>query len=292
MDDHEASDLSMSPTENHQVLAEVLVDQPRTDRPDIAAVADLPGLYRLIDLRKVDARTAVGWVEDDFHHFGVTVRHEAGRITGISMVAERYPWATCPGAAEPLQALVGCAVVERASDIGGLINMRLQCTHVFDLTGLVLAHIFAGREHRRYIVRVSDREKLPGFNLENKLVGPGHAWLLQDGEPVMHWELYGFTVVGPDLHHPQSLETGFRAWTESLPTQAAEHAFILRRGILVGGGRMLRHDDYANADAMGVPALCHSFQSAQRVQAIRMMGATRDPNLCDLGMLTRVNDVP
>jgi hypothetical protein len=258
----------------------------------LAALASLPAMSRLIDLRQQDEHTAVGWVEDDFHHFGVTLEHDAGIVTAVRMAAVRYPWTSCPGAHEPLQALVGRPVVERASDIGRLIEMRLQCTHVFDLTGLVLAHVAAGRQHRRYAVRVSDREKLPGFSLENIVVGPGHAWLLQDGRLVMHWQLEGPTIVGPAPQPRQSMETGFRAWTESLPLDAAEHAFILRRAILVAGGRLLRHDDYPNADAMGVPALCHSFQPERRVQALRMVGTTRSPQLADQGMLANVGDVP
>lgn len=258
----------------------------------LLALAGVPAMSRLIDLRQEDERTAVGWVEDDFHHFGVTVEHDAGIVTAVRMAAVRYPWTSCPGAREPLQSLVGCPLVGRASDIGRFIDMRSQCTHVFDLTGLVLAHVAAGRKHRRYVVRVTDREKLAGFSLENPVVGPGHAWLLQDGQHVMHWQLEGQSIVAPAPQPRQSLETGFRAWTESMAPEAAEYAFILRRAILVAGGRFLNHDDYANADAMGVPALCHSFQPERRVQALRMVGTTRPPKLADKGMLARVGDVP
>ncbi len=118
----------------------------------------LAGRYRrLIDLRRQDDRTAVGWMEDDFHHFGVTVVHDGGVVVDVRAMAVRYPWTTCPGATEPLKALVGKPLVSRSSDIGGLIDMRVQCTHLFDLAGLVLAHAARGGDHRRYEVTVLDR---------------------------------------------------------------------------------------------------------------------------------------
>jgi len=80
----------------------------------------------MIDLRIVDARRAVGWLEDDFHHFGVTIEHEGGRVVDVRMAAPRTPWSTCPGAAKPLQALLGKPLVARASDVGSLLDMRLQ----------------------------------------------------------------------------------------------------------------------------------------------------------------------
>src|SRR5690554_4658629 len=107
-------------------------------------------MRRLIDLRCDDAHTAVGWLEDDFHHFGVTIKHDGNRVTGARMTAERYPWETCPGAAHPLKAIVGKPLISRASDIGRLLEMRQQCTHVFDLTGLVLAQAKKGHHQRRY----------------------------------------------------------------------------------------------------------------------------------------------
>ena len=36
---------------------------------------------RLIDLRRENDRTVVGWLEDDFHHFGITLNQDVGIIT-------------------------------------------------------------------------------------------------------------------------------------------------------------------------------------------------------------------
>ena len=38
-------------------------------------------LRRRIDLRREGDGAAVGWLEDDFHHFGVTIEHRDGVMT-------------------------------------------------------------------------------------------------------------------------------------------------------------------------------------------------------------------
>lgn len=250
--------------------------------------------HRAIDLRLVDARRAVGWLEDDFHHFGVTLEHDGLRITDVHMAAPRAPWSTCAGAAEPLRTLIGKPLIQRASDIGALLEMRLQCTHVFDLAGMLLAHIaHAGTRapRRRYHAVVTDRERhRPDLVLAS--FGPGEAYLYQDGEQVMYWLVDGEMIVGPAPYAGHSQNQGFRAWTEAMPEQEAEYATILRRAILVAGGRSLRHDDYPTAGAMATHALCHSFQPEQRDRALRNYGATRDHANRPQDLLRNADDVP
>jgi hypothetical protein len=250
--------------------------------------------HRMIDLRRVDAHTAVGWLEDDFHHFGITVLHDGAVVTGVRMAAPRTPWLSCAGAAAPLQALVGKPLIRRASDIGRLIEMRLQCTHVFDLAGLLLAHVAHADTRapaRRYHARVGDRER---FGEEHLIAsfGPGEACLFQDGVAVLRWEIDGEMITGPAPWGGHSQNQGFRAWTESLPEQEAEYATILRRAILVAGGRTIDHDDYPAAGAMGAPALCHSFQPAQRDHALRNVGSTRDYADHPEALLPNVAQIP
>src|SRR5690554_7663795 len=98
---------------------------------------------RFINLQNKSGEVT-GHLEDDFHNFVIYLRHDCKRVISISAEVIRYPWSTCPGAVQPLQALVAKPLVSRASDIGKLIDMRTQCTHLFDLAGLMMAHAYKG----------------------------------------------------------------------------------------------------------------------------------------------------
>jgi len=249
--------------------------------------------HRLIDLRIVDTQTAQAWLEDDFHHFGVTIEHRNHQVTAVHMQHPRTPWTTCPGAAQPLQALVGKTLIRRSSDIGQLIDMRLQCTHVFDLTGLLLAHIAKASErkpHRRYLTVIPDRPFI-GTLPQLSSFGKGSATLLLDDQAVMHWQIEGDRIIGEPPYGGHSQNEGFREWTEAMPEDEAEYATILRRAILVAGGRNLDHDYYPNAAAMGVPAVCHSFQPEQRQQAARIYGSTYNYTKNPQDMLSNVVNI-
>ncbi|MVV48859.1 DUF2889 domain-containing protein [Pseudomonas sp. PB120] len=248
-------------------------------------------LRRLIVLRQVTPGQVVGWLEDDFHHFGVTIEHDGVCITAVRMAAPRPPWVTCSGAQAPLQALVGSPLINRASDIGALIDMRQQCTHVHDLTGLTLAHIKRGDCERRYEITVEDRE-VYAWNGIHPTMGPTRARVLRDGEEVMCWQVDNGSITGPAPFTGQTLERGFRQWTESLDEEAAEQATLLRRAILVAGGRTIDHDLFHNAAEFGQPALCYSFQPERSHQALRSRGTTRDYAANAAEMLINVREIP
>ncbi|NKI16586.1 DUF2889 domain-containing protein [Spongiibacter sp. KMU-166] len=247
---------------------------------------------RMIDLRRWDAHTVVGWLEDDFHHFGVTLTHSGDRITGVSATAQRYPWTTCAFAPESLTPLTGQTMLPRCSDIGGMIPMRQQCTHIFDLAGLVMAHAVRGNDHRRYQTITESREILGWKDHKSPLFGPTTITLLQDNAEVMAWHCESGAITDRESGHQQALGRGFRQWTESLPMDKAEHATVLRRALLVSGGRSMVHDRYPNAAAMDQPELCYSFQQERRDQALRMSGATRDYANEPERMLSCVNTRP
>ena len=65
-------------------------------RPDDALSAPGPA-------RELDAGTVWGGLEDDFHHFEVTLHHDGDHVTGLEMEALRWPWAPYPDAGRKLQ---------------------------------------------------------------------------------------------------------------------------------------------------------------------------------------------
>ena len=245
-------------------------------------MGDAPGaggrLRRRIDLASPEAGEVRAWVEDDFHHFGVILHHDEHRVTGIRGIAERAPWSTCPAAAIKLQDLVGRGLIPRASDVGRLIDMRMHCTHLFDLAGLAMAHAAHGRVHRGYEALVADREDQ---------AAPFEASLWLDGGCVLAWTVAQGRIVAPPTCAGQSLDRGFRAWTEGLPTEEADRAFMLRRAVFVAGGRGTDLDGFGTADELRMPALCHTLQLGQRKRALRQVGTTRDYASGGGGMLSR-----
>lgn len=254
-------------------------------------MADIPfeGVFRRqIDLMAWDEGTVVGWLEDECHHFGITLSHDGHRVTGLRVAAPRYPWATCAGVGAPLQALVGQPLVARCSDIGALVDMRRQCTHVFDLAGLALAHAYAGRGHRRYHGTVCPlADAVPGGATDLL-----RATLYRDGQAVMHWDLDGDVIVGPEPYTGVSINRGFRQWAEKLDGSAAEDASVLRRVAFVAKGRRIsiRHARVA-ADMKQSP-VCHSFQPAHRDVAFRIGDTDRRFDQTPEKMLALVHTQP
>lgn len=233
---------------------------------------------RKFRLAILDNHSAEGWLEDDFHHFGVVIQHHDNIITDVTMTAARVPWSACPGAAEPLKALIGKPLVSRCADIGTLIDMRLQCTHVFDLTGLLIAHI--ANQHTRpsvyvYHVEIPDRP-LTGEEYQLASFGPGTAKLTLNDLTVMTWQIDGEYIKAPAPFRNISLDRGFRSWTDNLPLPEAEYANILRRAIVVTAARAINSDDYPTASAMAHKTLCHTFQPGRMEIATRHFGNVKD----------------
>jgi hypothetical protein len=232
--------------------------------------------HRAIDIRTTSDEEVVAWLEDDFHHFSVTITHDDEFVTDVSMLALRHPYSTCPTAAEPIRELIGAPLVKRASDVGQWINMRMQCTHIFDLAGLALAHAAAGRTHRRYQTTIDDRSIVEVHPTGRRTLGSGRAVVLQDGIEVLVWDIDGHEITGPNEWAGQSLNKGFRAKTETLELEPAEHATILRRAIMIAGGRSADRDTASLPRENTKAAVCHTYQPSQRPNAEWISHSVRD----------------
>ena len=205
------------------------------------------------------------------------------------METPRHPYTTCASSGLPLQALVGAPLFERASDVGRWLDMRLQCTHVFDLAGLALAHAAAGRTHRWYRTIVDDRPIVELHSSGRRTLGAGRALLLQDGAEVLCWAIDRHEITGPGEWAGQSLNKGFRARTETLAVEVAEQATVLRRAIMVAGGRSADRDAALLPRENTKPAVCHTYQPAQRHQAEWITDSVRDWSGAQENLLQRTN---
>jgi hypothetical protein len=208
-------------------------------------------------------------MEDDFHCFGVTLRHDGDRVVEVVGDGSRYPWTTCPSAVEPLRALAGAPLSTRLSSLGEYAPARQNCTHLFDLSGLAVAHARRGSTGTRtYDVAITDRD---GSRTQPEL------W--RDGELLFRWSIAGRRIIGPRPFENVELRGGFIAWAEAnLDADTAEAASVLRRACDISFGRAIDLDLFVTADMLGEPVrgTCHSFQPGMIDQAVRVMGQTRD----------------
>lgn len=166
-------------------------------------------------------------VRDEFHHFRVHLDHDGATVTDVEAESVRFPWSTCPGAAAPLRRVVGARLSPSPSAIGRHARARDNCTHMFDLCGLAMAHAAAGRRRRDYRASVPDP-------VEGRTV----ATLERDGEVVLRWELNDLRIVAPPPFAGRGISGGFIEFAENgFDSDGAEAALVLRRAVFVSIGR-------------------------------------------------------
>jgi hypothetical protein len=230
---------------------------------------DLP-YRRRIRLVRLDPTTVWGGLEDDFHHFEVTLVHDGSVVTGISMDARRWPWATCPDAGKNLAELVGMELSERSTAVAEVSDPHWHCTHQFDLAGLCVAHAARGTDRREYEVALDPE----GDRIRPRL------W--RDGELVHEWTL-AFDVPGlidpPPPFADAPWRGGFIRWADAtLPPLDAEAAIVLRRACDIGRGRGMDLEAIDAAEELAgiMGGICYSMQPEVMPVAFRNRGSIRD----------------
>lgn len=223
--------------------------------------------YRAVEIRRDGPARMVGEVEDDFHHFRVVLDHDGMQVTGIEHVALRTPWSLCPMAGGQLQALVGKPLTPEYAEALDQGDIRSNCTHMYDLACILIAHAARGTALRRYDMAVADRVE-----------GRTHGTLRRDDGFTMAYDVDGTEITAPPPFAGLSLKRGFPQWaTRHLPRDDAEAAIVLRRAIFVSNGRRRDLDDSPNA-AVGARNIggCFVMREGVADRALRIMGASRD----------------
>ena len=226
---------------------------------------------RRIRLVRLDAETVWGGLEDDFHHFEVSLTHDAARVTAISMEAFRWPWATCPDAGAALELLIGMDLSDRCTAVAAVTDAHFQCTHQFDLAGLCVSHAARGDIVRQYDVALVPAEEFV------------HPRLWRDGEPVHNWTLtldgMRRVLIDPPPFTDAPWKGGFIRWAdEHLSAFDAEAAIVLRRACDIGMGRGMDLEGIDSADELAglMTGICYSMQPAIMPVAFRSRGTIRD----------------
>jgi len=202
-------------------------------------------------------------LEDDYHHFRVKVRHDGKVVTGVESESVRFPWAGCAVAGDDWSKFVGAPLEVRSSAIARYVEMRLYCTHMYELAGLAMSLAARKLPRRRYDMTApyGTRRSEPAF-------------LLRDGVEVLRWETDGFTVQSPEPFVGVVLRQGYAGWAEkNLDDDIGESALVLRRAVLISSGRGQNLDAMPHSKNHGG---CYTTQPERAPTAYRVIGSTMD----------------
>lgn len=216
---------------------------------------------RRLDDGRGEARAVV---EDDFHHFRVTVRQAGGRVVEAFSQPLRSPTVLCPSAGERLSEILGMPLSLASAAVLERTDARQQCTHMIDLAGLGVAALAAGRPRRRYEAIVPDRT-------EDRT----RAVLLRDGVETLVWDVDGRAILGPAPYVGVNIDRGFTQWARGLDVDTAEAALVLRRAIFISSGRGFDLDA-PERRGIGPMGGCWVWQPERAPFATRNLGSTED----------------
>lgn len=228
------------------------------------------GCYRrAIRLVRIDAHTVAAAVEDEPHAFSLRLSHDGERVTGIEAEAVRYPLTTCSGATAALTSVVGAPLSAATLELKRHADPRANCTHLFDLAALAVAHALRGTPERVYRIDIPDM-----------IDGCTEARLDRDGGRVLTWSLRKGRITAPERYARQPVMGGFTRWaTANLAGDELEHALLLSRGVFVATSRIFDMDAGPMGPASEDPmpqGVCWSYSSPQAEHAYRVPGIRRD----------------
>ncbi len=218
-------------------------------------------------------------LEDDFHHFVVTVRHDGDAVVEVTAASFRWPWSTCPAAADPLKALAGMPLSPRFTATGAYADPHMNCTHQFDAASHAITHAAGRIAGTRAAVRQYDVEI--GAHLSRGAAGPGTNRLWVDGTLALVWSIgIGQGIVDPQPPFDQApWRGGFMRWADAtLEPDAAERAIVLRRACDIGMGRGMDLDAIPIASDLlqRMSGVCYTMQPDIAVAAPRHVGSIRN----------------
>ena len=220
-------------------------------------VADSPPAFHRHVLVTPGDGWVSAWLEDDYHHLGVTLRHDGETVDRIDAEMVRAPWSTCPGAVQQLTATFAGVRLDEVTARG---EKQANCTHLHDMAVIAAVH---ARDPApiRYEITVTDAaggvrlcEITRDSALAQRLVERDN--LIE--EPV---EARGKTL----------FQLG--EWIASLDEQAREAARLLRWAAIIAHGRAIPMD--RQSDASRMQSNCFTFQPGRKERAQRV-GAVMD----------------
>jgi hypothetical protein len=161
----------------------------------------------------------------------------------------------------------------RCLAIGEHADPRMNCTHMFDLAGLAVAHAARGGPvgtTRQYDVEV------PAGGLSGERID---IRLWRDDELLHTWTIERRRCISPPPFSEAPWKGGFLRWADAtFAPEESEPVIVLRRGCDIGIGRGMDLDAVDAAKEMEeiMSGVCFSMQPAQIAVALRNKGTIRD----------------
>lgn len=204
------------------------------------------------------------------HAMTCTLLHDGQVVTAVDAGFHRYTLQVCPGASEPLKAMVGLPLATSTADFFANGRARQNCTHMLDLAWLAMRHASRGAIEWLYEVAIPDA-----------LTGSLHGTLARNGTVVQEWEVDGNTITVPSILAGQSVNGGLTRWlTEKsgLSDLTIEECLILNKGFFMVGARRFELPEGPLSDGYrkAVTGACYGYSPERIDSAIGLSGMGRD----------------
>ena len=210
-----------------------------------------PAFHRHVLITPGESAVSV-WVEDDYHHMGVTLHHDGATVVRVEAEMLRAPWSTCPGAVAQLEATFAGVALEAVATRG---EKTINCTHLHDMAVIAAAHAHDAAP-TRYAIAVSDA--VDGIRV---------AEIARDGVHVLRLVEQSGLIVEPAAASKGTLfQLG--GWIASLEPAEREAARLLRWAAIIAHGRAIPMN--RQSDATRMPATCFTFQEGRKQRAVRI----------------------
>ncbi len=208
-------------------------------------------------------------LEDGNHGFRVRLAHDGETVTDLTVDTVRYPFNTCPEAITPLRRIVGFPLDGDAQALRDRAVPGENCTHMFDMAALAIAHARQEDLALDYLMAVEDQGD-----------GPARVEIHCNGQVFHAWTVKDHVVVSPPALAGKPMMRGFHAWaSRAFDAPGLEAATALQRAYFVAQSR--RHDfDPPEANpgiGDGMPqGCCYSYNHGAVERALRSAGTVRD----------------
>lgn len=217
-------------------------------------------------------------LEDCNHAFRLTLRHDGVCVTAVEPEAIRHPFTTCPEALAVIARVVGHSLDADAQALRQRLVPGDNCTHLFDMTVLALAHVGDIGLRRDYDIAVDDERE-----------GMTFARIACDGAWVHQWQVRRHVIEEPAVLSGRPVMRGFFAWAaEAFEGMPLEAAMALQRGYFVAQARrsISLPIEQHPAAGDGMPdGVCYSYNAGVVQRALRIHGSVRDYSAGPEGLL-------